>query len=116
MKENLMQNLSKIDEKIEGLERRKSEIKEVSLNIEKSLQQFKSYEPSQISENSHLSKKKSINFEEFKKEKMSKEWKGQILKWRTVEFFKKFWLARELSSRKGGKYWENIEKQKKTEK
>ena len=51
----------------------KTEIKEVFSEIEKSLQQFKNFEPSQFSENSNVTKKKSMNFEEFKEKLAAQE-------------------------------------------
>ena len=66
MKQKFSENISKIDENVENLARKKTEMRELSSEIEKSLHQFKNFEPSQLSDNSTIIKKKSMNFEEFK--------------------------------------------------
>ena len=67
LKQKFSENLAKIDENVEILARKKTEMRELSSEFEKSLQQFKNFEPSQFSDNSTIiSKKKSMNFEEFK--------------------------------------------------
>lgn len=66
LKQKFSENIAKIDENVEILARKKTEMRELSSEIEKSLQQFKNFEPSQFSDHSLVSKKKSMNFEEFK--------------------------------------------------
>ena len=63
IKQNLNQNFNAVQEKIESLERKKIEMKDLSSNIEKSIEQFKNPELSQKTE---FSKKKSMNFAEYK--------------------------------------------------
>lgn len=66
LKQKFSENIAKIDENAEVLARKKTEMRELSSEIEKSLQQFKNFDPSHFSEPSTVLKKKSMNFEEFK--------------------------------------------------
>ena len=71
LKENMVENFNEIQEKISILEKNKSEFKEISATIEKTLEEIKNPEIIQKTEETHenttnLSKKKSMNFEEYR--------------------------------------------------
>jgi len=77
IKQNLTQNINAVQEKIDSLERKKIEIKDLSSNIEKSIDQFRNPQTNQ--KTMEFSKKKSMNFEEYK-EKCSVSEDSSVIK------------------------------------